>query len=81
MAGYLSGPRVGALIYNIVHHRALALLLFGAGLWFAVPILALVGVLMFAHSSLDRLLGYGLKFADAFQHTHLGTIGPTGATS
>jgi hypothetical protein len=24
---------------------------------------------------MDRILGYGLKYPDAFQHTHLGIIG------
>jgi hypothetical protein len=24
---------------------------------------------------MDRMLGYGLKFSDGFQHTHLGWIG------
>jgi len=75
IAGYVAGPRVGAIIYNIVHHRALDLLLYVAGLMLAMPILSLAGVIMFAHSSLDRVLGYGLKFPDAFTNTHLGKIG------
>jgi len=27
------------------------------------------------HVAVDRALGYGLKFNDDFQHTHLGWIG------
>ena len=30
---------------------------------------------LFGHSSLDRVMGYGLKHEDAFQNTHLGRIG------
>jgi hypothetical protein len=75
MAGYTAGPRLGAVVYNIVHHRALALLLYVVGLLGAVPILSLAGIILFAHSSLDRALGYGLKFPDAFTNTHLGRIG------
>jgi hypothetical protein len=75
MLGYLAGPRLGALVYNIVHHRALALLYYVAGVALAVPWLALAGVIILAHSSLDRALGYGLKFEDAFGNTHLGRIG------
>jgi hypothetical protein len=30
------------------------------------------------HIGVDRALGYGLKFEDGFQHTHLGTIGRGG---
>lgn len=75
MLGYAFGPRAGAWIYNAVHHRALALALFVAGGWAAAPGLSLAGVILLGHSSLDRVLGYGLKFADAFAHTHLGWIG------
>ena len=35
----------------------------------------LVGILLFAHSCFDRVWGYGLKYTDSFQHTHLGKIG------
>src|SRR3954470_22529461 len=32
-------------------------------------------LIWFAHIGLDRALGYGLKYDDSFQHTHLGWIG------
>jgi hypothetical protein len=35
----------------------------------------LIGVILFSHSSLDRMLGYGLKFEKGFKFTHLGEIG------
>jgi hypothetical protein len=41
----------------------------------SLPALSVAGLVMLGHSSLDRALGYGLKYPDAFQHTHLGTIG------
>jgi hypothetical protein len=75
MLGYTFGPRAGAWIYNIVHHRALALALYVAGAWLASPGLSLAGAVLLGHSSLDRVLGYGLKHADNFAHTHLGWIG------
>lgn len=75
MLGYLAGPRVGAAVYNLVHHRGLALLYYALGALLSIPALALVGVILFAHSSLDRILGYGLKLADSFSSTHLGRIG------
>lgn len=75
MVGYAAGPRIGAYIYNVVHHRALALLYYMAGMLLHAPVLALVGVMLFAHSSLDRALSYGLKFTDSFNDTHLGKIG------
>ena len=75
MLGYLGGTRVGAILYNILHFRALALLLFVVGALVTIPLLSLAGVILFAHASLDRALGYGLKYGDSFSHTHLGTIG------
>jgi hypothetical protein len=75
MLGYLAGPRVGAVVYNLVHHRGLALLYYVLGVLFGLPGLALAGVILFAHSSLDRVFGYGLKFRDSFTNTHLGRIG------
>jgi len=34
-----------------------------------------MAVVIFGHSSLDRFLGFGLKYFDGFNVTHLGTIG------
>jgi len=75
MIGYLGGPRLGALVYNIVHHKALGVLLFLAGLFINYETMQLVGLLLFAHSAFDRILGYGLKLPDSFQHTHHGMAG------
>ena len=75
MLGYLAGPGVGAAIYNFVHHRGLALLYYVLGVALGVPGLALAGVILLAHSSLDRVFGYGMKHADSFNNTHLGRIG------
>ncbi len=75
IAAYLLGPRLGAWIYNFVHHRGLALIYYVAGVAFSLPILALVGVIFFAHSSLDRVFGFGLKYPESFSATHLGKIG------
>jgi hypothetical protein len=77
MIGYAFGPRVGAAAYNTTHHKGLAALFIIGGMLYGLPALALVGVIMLGHSSLDRILGYGLKYPDAFQHTHLGWIGRT----
>ena len=75
MVGYLGGARLGAILYNILHFRALSLLLFVGGIFVSVPLLSLAGVILFAHASLDRALGYDLKYGDSFSHTHLGMIG------
>ncbi|MCW5875730.1 MAG: DUF4260 domain-containing protein [Anaerolineales bacterium] len=73
--GYLLNPRTGAFTYNLTHHRGLAVLLYLAGHWLGQPVLVLAGVIIFTHAALDRMLGYGLKYPDSFQNTHLGPIG------
>ena len=75
MAGYLRGPHLGAIAYNIVHNWATGGLVLGAGLALGVPGLVLAGVVLVAHTGMDRALGYGLKYPTAFQDTHLGRIG------
>jgi hypothetical protein len=72
MVGYLAGPRVGALIYNLLHHKATAVAAYVIGALAGSHFLQLIGLVMLAHSSLDRVLGYGLKYPDSFKHTHLG---------
>lgn len=75
MIGYAFGNRTGALTYNIVHHKGIAITLFAVGYLMASPVAMFIGTLLFAHSSFDRLLGYGLKYPDGFKHTHLGIAG------
>lgn len=75
MIGYLVNTRVGAILYNVVHHKALAVSLYILGFWLNNAGLMLAGVVLFAHSSMDRVFGYGLKYADDFKNTHLGWIG------
>jgi hypothetical protein len=79
MLGYLFGPKVGAWTYNLAHHKGIAIALFVIGGNLQLQWLQLVGVIILGHSSLDRVLGYGLKYTDAFQHTHLGMIGRASA--
>ncbi len=75
MLGYLAGPRVGALTYNFGHHKAVAIAVAVAGYFFTIPWLLIAGVLLFGHSSFDRMMGYGLKLNTGFNDTHLGETG------
>jgi len=54
--------------------------LFGAYLLSDVTWLAFVALAWGFHVAVDRALGYGLKFGDDFQHTHLGWIGKRKST-
>ncbi len=86
MLGYLINPRVGAVTYNVLHHKGLAVLCafigigseamnLVAGSTSLAEVLLLVAIILYGHASMDRIFGYGLKFGDSFQHTHLGWIG------
>jgi hypothetical protein len=75
MIGYIGGPRLGAITYNLAHNLATALVLLAIGWFAAIAPLALVGAILFAHVGMDRSLGYGLKLPTDFKDTHLGRIG------
>jgi hypothetical protein len=75
LIGYLPGNKSGAWIYNIFHHRGLAITVYISGAYLANPVLQLAGIMLFSHSSMDRIFGYGLKYEKGFKFTHLGEIG------
>jgi Domain of unknown function (DUF4260) len=74
-AGYLAGPRVGAVAYNLAHTYAFPVAI-GAGCLLAGetgwPLQA--ALIWTAHIGIDRVLGYGLKYPTGFKDTHLGRI-------
>ncbi|MBI3158390.1 MAG: DUF4260 domain-containing protein [Chloroflexi bacterium] len=78
--GYLGGPRLGALTYNLAHHKGLAAAAYILGALGSAAWLQGLGLILLGHASLDRVFGYGLKYPDAFQHTHLGWIGGKNAS-
>ncbi|WCT13239.1 DUF4260 domain-containing protein [Mucilaginibacter jinjuensis] len=75
MLGYLVGSKAGGWLYNLFHHRALALTMAFTGFLTHQEIVMAAGILLFAHSSFDRMLGFGLKYPDSFNHTNLGWTG------
>ena len=75
MIGYLHNTKTGAYLYNLFHHKAVALLVLVAGYLSGNTWLLFTGLILFAHSSMDRMLGYGLKYEKGFKFTHLGEIG------
>jgi hypothetical protein len=78
MLGYLGSNKLGAFTYNLLHHKGLALAVWGLGVYLTNPYLIFAGGLLFAHSSMDRIFGYGLKYVTGFKDTHLGPIGGRG---
>jgi hypothetical protein len=75
MIGYLANPRLGSWTYNLIHHKGTAVALYVLGYLLSTPWLMFAGTILLGHSSFDRVFGYGLKYPDAFQNTHLGKIG------
>jgi hypothetical protein len=75
MLGYVRGPRVGAIAYNVAHDLATGAALVGVGLASGSVPVAAVGAIFVAHSGMDRMMGYGLKLPSSFKDTHLGRIG------
>ncbi|GJD93868.1 DUF4260 domain-containing protein [Methylobacterium iners] len=69
MLGYLINLRIGATSYNLAHTYAAPALLAAAGV--AIPALLPLAAIWAAHIGMDRTVGYGLKYPDAFKHTHL----------
>jgi hypothetical protein len=73
--GYAAGNKAGAATYNIFHHKGIAIALFAIGLILPDLTLQIIGIILFGHSSQDRVFGYGLKLEEGFKYTHLGMIG------
>jgi len=80
MIGYVVNPRVGAITYNLTHHKSIAIGLYLIGAMVGIQFWQFIGLIILAHSSFDRVLGYGLKHFDSFNHTHLGMIGSAAKT-
>ncbi len=75
MVGYLFGNKAGAVLYNFFHHQLVAVMIYLAGIYLGNEIIQFIGIILFAHSVMDRIFGYGLKQFSGFKDTHLGKIG------
>jgi len=75
MLGYIINTKMGAITYNIFHHKGLAIVIGLLGVYLQNELWMLMGIILFSHAALDRILGYGLKYQDNFKNTHLGKIG------
>ena len=75
MLGYLINNKVGAYMYNFVHHKGVAIVVMVLGYYWLGSLVMLIGTILFAHSAMDRVFGYGLKYLEGFSFTHLGRIG------
>jgi Domain of unknown function (DUF4260) len=81
LAGYLAGPRIGAIAYNALHTITLPVSLAVLGMLGESTLLWGVAAIWTAHIGFDRMLGYGLKYSTEFGHTHLGRVGRASAAA
>lgn len=75
MIGYVFGNKTGAFLYNLFHHKGIALLIYALGYYLNIESIQLAGIILFSHSAVDRVFDYGLKYEKGFKYTHLGEIG------
>lgn len=80
MLGYLGGSCRGSRIYNTAHTYVLPGALALCGLLLHVNALLPFALIWANHIGVDRLMGYGLKYADGFGFTHLGRQGKRDAS-
>lgn len=74
MIGYILNSKTGALTYNLFHHKGITVIVALVGLFLHNNYLLLTGIILFGHSSMDRIFGFGLKYFTGFKHTHLGIM-------
>lgn len=79
--GYLVGPKIGALLYNVAHSIICPLLVLAAGVFLSTPAAIVASIVWAAHVGFDRALGFGLKYSAGFNFTHLGRIGRARGTT
>jgi len=74
MLAYLANPRAGSISYNVVHSYVLPVALAIIAIATDRSAMAPYFLIWTAHIGLDRALGYGLKYPNAFGSTHIDTL-------
>ncbi len=75
LLGYLVNAKVGARAYNVTHSKLLPSALAVVAATTGNTLFMALALIWFVHIGADRLLGYGLKYPEGFNVTHLGIIG------
>lgn len=71
MIGYVINNKIGANIYNFGHSFILPILLALGYLSFSKDYLLIIFIIWLSHIFMDRLFGFGLKYQDSFNKTHI----------
>lgn len=74
MLGYSFNKRLGAIIYNLGHTYSAPAVVLALGLLFQNNTIILGAIILSAHISIDRTIGYGLKYKTNFKDTHLQKV-------
>lgn len=75
MLGYLAGSCRGARVYNAFHTYVTPAALALCALLLHAHLALAIALIWANHIGVDRLLGFGLKYADGFGYTHLDRPG------
>lgn len=71
MLGYFISFRKGTICYKLFYHKRIALALLLSGYLTYIDMPLLIGILLYANNSFDRVTGYGLNYRDSFNNTYL----------
>jgi hypothetical protein len=72
--GLAGGERIGAVAYDTAHTYVGPILLASVSLITEWTVGVELGLIWLAHIGIDRSLGYGLRYPEAFKETHLQRV-------
>jgi len=61
LIGFSMNNTPGIMVYSVIHHKALAILIWITGIYLTLPYITLAGLILFGHTSFDRFLGLSLN--------------------
>ena len=74
MLGYVAGPAVGAIAYDLAHTYAVPVILGTIGVLADANLAVQLALIWITHIGVDRAIGYGLKYRTGFGDTHLQRV-------
>ncbi len=74
LIGYARGIKFGAISYNLAHTYLAPVLLAVFGLSLSQPLLLSFSLIWSAHIAQDRLRGFGLRYIEKFDDSHLHRV-------
>ncbi len=72
--GYLTSMKIGSILYNLFHTYSTPTIILLISLFINNEFILMISLIWFAHIGMDRMFGYGLKYATNFRDTHLNRV-------